>query len=347
MSCNLKCGRCTAQTAKGTQCRNRVCIGVDICHAHRKSKLGLVVKTSTLPNAGKGLFTTKELKKKRRLHMKYQGDILTPEQNDERHGASQYDHNAYGLQVGDSIIDASCKRGLMSLANGSKSKSTSNAEFTKSGYVRTTKKIPANKEILVHYGKDYFKSAKYHKHFTGTSVKYKPTKQTPTKPTKSNATPKSKPKSKPKTNTNTKSQPTTKKPVAIAQAFLNGSPNSTTKTAVATTTFTVAKPTNTKTAVATTTFTVAKPTKKKLPPVPQTLYIRKQKQKAMKPPVESFAPVVPKPLQKLKKGKRKKLSLNQMAQIWDNPADHVDVYEIQQGNLVGSSSGVGTYLDNL
>jgi len=67
----------------------------------------------------------------------------------------------------------------------------------------------------------------------------------------------------------------------------------------------------------------------------------------MKPPVESFAPVVPKPLKKLKKGKRKKLSLNQMAQIWDNPADHVDVYQIQKGNLVGSSSGVGTYLDNL
>ena len=59
-------------------------------------------------------------------------------------------------------------------------------------------------------------------------------------------------------------------------------------------------------------ITVAKPTKKKLPPVPQTLYIRKQKQKAMKPPVESFAPVVPKPLKKLKKGKRKKQSLNQM-----------------------------------
>ena len=203
MSCNLKCGRCTAKTAKGTQCRNRVCIGVDICHAHRKSKLGLVVKTSTLPNAGKGLFTTKDLKKNRRLRVKYQGDVLTREQNDERHGASQYDHNAYGLQVGDRIVDASCKRGLSSLANGSKSKATSNAEFTKSGFIRTTKKIPANKEILVHYGKDYFKSAKYHKHFTGTSVKYKPTKSN-AKPTKSNAKPKSK--SKPKTKSKSKSE---------------------------------------------------------------------------------------------------------------------------------------------
>jgi hypothetical protein len=41
------------------------------------------------------------------------------------------------------------------------------------------------------------------------------------------------------------------------------------------------------------------------------------------------------------------LSLNQMATIWDNPADHVDVAQIEQGNLVGSSSGVGSYLDNL
>ena len=34
-------------------------------------------------------------------------------------------------------------------------------------------------------------------------------------------------------------------------------------------------------------------------------------------------------LKKMKKGKRKKLSLNQMATIWDNPADHVDVAQIE------------------
>jgi hypothetical protein len=259
-----------------------VCIGVDICHAHRKSKLGLVVKTSTLPNAGKGLFTTKGLKKNRRLRVKYQGDILTPEQNDERHGASQYDHNAYGLQVGDDIVDASCKRGLMSLANGSKSKATSNAEFTKSGYIRTTKKVPADKEILVHYGKDYFKSAKYHKHFTGTSVKYKPPKQSPTKP-------KPKPKAKPKPKSKSKSKSSAEQPLAVANTFATPRTKQSYKTAVA----------------------VAIPSSKK-----------KQKQK--------------------QKAKRKSSSVND---IWDNPADHLNVDQLAQGNLVGSSSGVGAYLN--
>jgi hypothetical protein len=243
-----------------------------------------VVKTSTLPNAGKGLFTTKDLKKNRRLRVKYQGDVLTPEQNNERHGASQYDHNAYGLQVGDRIVDASCKRGLSSLANGSKSKKTSNAEFTKSGFIRTTKKIPADKEILVHYGKDYFKSAKYHKHFTGTSVKYKPHKQSPSKP-KSNAKPKSK--SKPKTKS--KSKPPPKQAVAVANTFATPGTKSSLKTAVA----------------------VAISSSKKK---------GKQKQKR----------------------KRKSSSA---IDIWDNPADHFNVEQLAQGNLVGSSSGVGAYLD--
>ena len=63
-------------------------------------------------------------------------------------------------------IDAGCKRGLMSLANGSRGMSGANARFIdnirpdKTIAVKATKNIRHNKEILVHYGKHYFDSMK-------------------------------------------------------------------------------------------------------------------------------------------------------------------------------------------
>ena len=63
-------------------------------------------------------------------------------------------------------IDAGCKRGLMSLANGSRGMSGANARFVdnirpdKTIAVKATKNIRHNKEIVVHYGKLYFDSMK-------------------------------------------------------------------------------------------------------------------------------------------------------------------------------------------
>jgi hypothetical protein len=129
------------------------------------------VKRSNIPNGGKGLFATKDFQKKDVIGQ-YAGEMLTVEQNVVRHGGSKTDHNAYGLQVGNTIIDSSCKRGLMSLANGSKSKKSSNAKFMNKllaggkANVRATKTIRKGDEIIIHYGSGYFKSAKYHKHKT-------------------------------------------------------------------------------------------------------------------------------------------------------------------------------------
>ena len=173
MSCELKCVRCTATTAKGLRCRNKVCIGVDTCHAHRKKTLGVFVKKSNIPNAGKGLFANKDFKQNDVIG-KYSGDILTRQQNSERHGKdNKYDMNAYGLAITSAkrVIDASCNRGLMSLANGSASKAQSNARFMDKliqgkANVRATKKIRKGQEIIIHYGANYFSQSKYHKHKT-------------------------------------------------------------------------------------------------------------------------------------------------------------------------------------
>ena len=171
LSCNLKCVQCNATKPNGQRCKNRVCVGVGTCHAHRKKKLGVHVKKSNIPNGGKGLFASHDFAKNDIIGQ-YAGEKITVQQNKARHGGSNNDHNAYGLQVGKHIIDASCKRGIISLANGSKAKTTSNAKFmgkmlpNGTANVRATKANNTGDEIILHYGRGYFKSAKYHKHKT-------------------------------------------------------------------------------------------------------------------------------------------------------------------------------------
>ena len=58
--CNIQCGRCVAINKNGTRCKRRVCMGRKVCHTHRKSGVGLEVKNSNIPNAGKVLFAARE-----------------------------------------------------------------------------------------------------------------------------------------------------------------------------------------------------------------------------------------------------------------------------------------------
>jgi hypothetical protein len=169
--CNIKCGRCVAINKNGTRCKRRVCMGRKVCHTHRKAGVGLEVKNSNIPNAGKGLFAAREFKKDSVIGV-YAGEVLTLAQHSARHGANKHDHGPYSIQVGNRVVDAACRRGLMSLANGSKSIARANARFVDnirpSGgiNVKATKRIRVGQEIIVYYGADYFKSAKYHTHTT-------------------------------------------------------------------------------------------------------------------------------------------------------------------------------------
>ena len=173
-SCAIQCGQCTARKPDGRQCRNRVCIGRKLCWIHRKKKLGLAVKTSRIPNSGKGLFAAR-LFKKNEVIGRYAGEVLTAAEHNRRYGSSDNDHGPYSVQArnsGGRIVDASCRRGIMSMANGTRTRSQANARFVdnlrpdNTIVVKATKRIPAGAEILVHYGKDYFKTANVSEHTT-------------------------------------------------------------------------------------------------------------------------------------------------------------------------------------
>ena len=121
----------------------------------------LVVKRSTIPGSGKGLFTKKPIPKGTPI-VEYKGKISDWENADHDDG-----NNPYIFYVNrNHVIDAS--RRLSSLARYANDGLglqrvkgiTNNSTYITRGkrvFLKSTKDIPAGSEILVDYGKDYWK----------------------------------------------------------------------------------------------------------------------------------------------------------------------------------------------
>lgn len=125
----------------------------------------LVVKKSTLPWAGKGLFTKKFIPKGTRI-VEYKGRITTWKEVSKRKHTSRYifyvkkdhviDAEPYKKAIGRFANDA---RGLIKVKG-----ITNNACYERDGlriFITAEKDIPAGNEILVDYGREYWKVIRY------------------------------------------------------------------------------------------------------------------------------------------------------------------------------------------
>ena len=153
-----ECDRCAATTKSGTQCRNRTCRGPK-CWQHTRSQEGLRVKDSQVPNGGFGLHTTKRFPAGAKI-ADYKGEKLT---------RAAVGHR-YKMQQGQYVMcrsDRECfdaRRTNSSFARyANDSRGTpfvNNARFTAGGdapILRAARAIPADREIFVSYGGDYWK----------------------------------------------------------------------------------------------------------------------------------------------------------------------------------------------
>jgi uncharacterized protein len=126
----------------------------------------LYVKKSTLPNAGKGLFTKVFIPKGTKI-TEYKGEILTwkevEKMADYRNGYVFYFNKNY-------VVDAwKTKKGVAHYANDARGITRvegvkNNAEYDtekKRCYIVATKDIPARSEILVSYGAEYWQVIRY------------------------------------------------------------------------------------------------------------------------------------------------------------------------------------------
>lgn len=120
----------------------------------------LVVKKSTLPGSGMGLFTKKPIPKGTRI-VEYKGRITTWKEADHRNGGNGYIYYVKRYHVIDALPH---KKALARYANDARGISRkkgilNNSEYVEDGlkvYIEAKKDIPANGEILVGYGKEYW-----------------------------------------------------------------------------------------------------------------------------------------------------------------------------------------------
>jgi len=120
----------------------------------------LVVKRSTLKGAGKGLFTTRDIPRGKKI-VEYKGKITTWKEVDSRDGMNGYIYYVNRHHVIDAAETtealaryANDAKGLVK-AEGLKNNCTYNIEG-KRVYIVSMKNIPAGSELFVGYGKEYW-----------------------------------------------------------------------------------------------------------------------------------------------------------------------------------------------
>ena len=126
----------------------------------------LQVKTSTIPNAGKGLFATVDIPKRTKLG-EYKGKRLS-EQQFQRTADTSYvwkvsSRRGNNTRGNNTYVDARRKvaNNPLRYVNGAISKRQKkkvNVEMYQYGqkvFYRTTKKVPAGTELIIDYGDEY------------------------------------------------------------------------------------------------------------------------------------------------------------------------------------------------
>ena len=154
-----ECDQCTATSKSGNRCRNRTCRG-ELCWQHLRRDSGLRVKQSQIAAAGMGLWTTRRFKPNEKIG-NYTGERLTKQQM-----LARYPNNKRGEYVlcpnnGFCIDGKKTNSSSIRFANNSKGNSQlkNNAVFKQGSDVLRAgpQGIPANREIFVSYGSDYWK----------------------------------------------------------------------------------------------------------------------------------------------------------------------------------------------
>ena len=125
----------------------------------------LIIKKSTIPNSGKGLFTRKFIPKGTRI-VEYKGKVTPWKEVKDEDGKNGYifyvnrNHVINALPAKKAIARyANDARGLVKIKGV-----TNNADYITDGlkaFIEARKDIPAGAEILVDYGKDYWKVIRY------------------------------------------------------------------------------------------------------------------------------------------------------------------------------------------
>jgi len=163
--CRFHSQRCQFVRANGVRCKNKVVMGLPLCHTHLLSQRHLKIKVSTIPYAGKGLFALDKSEpmnavifRKGEKIIDYIGEHIDLQELNHR-----YDEYTAPYAVGinrNTFIDPACERGVGAFANTKLRKNDNNATFStnprnRTASIKATKNIRNGEEIFVYYGNEY------------------------------------------------------------------------------------------------------------------------------------------------------------------------------------------------
>jgi len=125
----------------------------------------LFVKKSTLPDAGKGLFTKKFIPKGTRI-VEYKGNVRTWKEVQADESENPYIYYVKRNFVIDALNDKSALARYANDAQGLKRVKDirNNTEYVENGnrvFIEASKDIPANSELFVAYGPEYWQVIRY------------------------------------------------------------------------------------------------------------------------------------------------------------------------------------------
>lgn len=126
----------------------------------------LLIKNSTIPGSGKGLFTKVFIPKGTRI-IEYKGKITSWKDADHQDGANSYIYFVTKNHVIDGFPHKKEKARYINDARGlTRVKGIrNNSEYVEEGhriYVESIRDIPEGSEILVDYGKEYWDVVRYY-----------------------------------------------------------------------------------------------------------------------------------------------------------------------------------------
>src|ERR1700756_5119631 len=139
------------------------------CRFHLRSVLKLDVDNSTIPGAGRGLFSLVDRPVGFPL-VDYMGELISAEETERRYPLNS--SGTYCLKISNSFfIDSALSRGIGALINHPGKGMKPNVKFVvctrkRSARLETIEKVKAGDEIFVSYGDDYWKDAAKSSHFT-------------------------------------------------------------------------------------------------------------------------------------------------------------------------------------
>ena len=140
---------CAANCANGRHCKRKTCLS-QYCWMHLKTQNGLVVKKSTIPNSGLGLFSSWDRKPKDFVAV-YKG---VSSSNPVRGDYVVYNRSA--RRYIDAKYSNSCAARFANDSRGNRN----NCKFADSRHgvnLRTTKTIKKGQELFVPYGRSYWR----------------------------------------------------------------------------------------------------------------------------------------------------------------------------------------------